>query len=408
MSETVTAKELQKQHSSEGLKLGDVRLASLKVFQGQQERLTIEVDGQPHRVLFSDENQWHSLSDALPVGKGKNEVATQSAMQLWSRSLEESALLPDFTLTGPLEIVLTEAQPITLYVPHHADAGLVRRIMLQPGAALTVHNARSLALRRPVDLPLPPDSFVANVWGRSVRGTAPGGSDSLSGLLHMANGLQQQALESVASEGGAAKPVAVSLEVQLGGESSFRTAAPAPGEAAPRLRVRKLPGADGAIELTVRDSQVASRGAALSAAWAWPVPLAQPAKLQRYEAGLKELLARQGLDGRVQLDSLSLAEVVVDVVTLLSLEFEVEREREQQNVTLGDGMFKLGAGPHEVWRAILALKPERSGGVAFQPLQAQLVDSARSTISISPMAEAMALGNATLPDNMHFVYPSMV
>lgn len=80
---------------------------------------------------------------------------------------------------------------------------------------------------------------------------------------------------------------------------------------------------------------MASRGAALSAAWAWPVPLAQPAKLQRYEAGLKELLARQGLDGRVQLDSLSLAEVVVDVVTLLSLEFEVEREREQQNVTLG-------------------------------------------------------------------------
>ena len=81
----------------------------------------------------------------------------------------------------------------------------------------------------------------------------------------MANGLQQQALESVASEGGAAKPVAVSLEVQLGGESSFRTAAPAPGEAAPRLRVRKLPGADGAIELTLRDSQVGCP--TLSALW---------------------------------------------------------------------------------------------------------------------------------------------
>lgn len=66
------------------------------------------------------------------------------------------------------------------------------------------------------------------------------------------------------------------------------------------------------------------------------MPLAQPAKLQRYEAVLKELLARQGLDGRQQLDSLSLAEVVVDVTTLLSLEFEVEREGGQQNVTLGD------------------------------------------------------------------------
>lgn len=73
----------------------------------------------------------------------------------------------------------------------------------------------------------------------------------------------------------------------------------------------------------------------------------------------------------------------------------------------GEGMFNLGQGPHEVWRAVLALKPEGSGQVAIQPLQAQLVDASRSTISISPLAEAMALGNATLPEDMHFVYPSM-
>ena len=40
-----------------------------QVLQGQQERVTIEVDGQPHRVIFSDENQWRSLLDSLPVGK---------------------------------------------------------------------------------------------------------------------------------------------------------------------------------------------------------------------------------------------------------------------------------------------------------------------------------------------------
>lgn len=110
-----------------------------------------------------------------------SELSTQSASELWSRSLEESAVLPDFTLTGPLELVLTEAQPISLYVPHQADAGLVRRILLRPGAALTIHKARSVALRRPLDLPLPPDSYVANVWGRAVRGTTPGTPDSLSG-----------------------------------------------------------------------------------------------------------------------------------------------------------------------------------------------------------------------------------
>lgn len=94
-------------------------------------------------------------------------------------------MLPNFTLTGPLELVLTEAQPISLYVPHQADAGLVRRILLQPGAALSVHNARTVALRRPVDLPLLPDAYLANVWGRPVRGAVPGAADSLlSGECH--------------------------------------------------------------------------------------------------------------------------------------------------------------------------------------------------------------------------------
>jgi hypothetical protein len=70
------------------------------------------------------------------------------------------------------------------------------------------------------------------------------------------------------------------------------------------------------------------------------------------------------------------------------------------------GIFKMGAGPHEVWRAVLALKPERLGRVAFVPLQAELVDATRSSIAISPTVQAMSMGNVTLPDSMHFVYPS--
>lgn len=81
--------------------------------------------------------------------------------------------------------------------------------------------------------------------------------------------------------------------------------------------------------------QVASGGGAVSAAWAWPMPAVQAAKLQQYEAGLKELLARHGLDGKQQVDSLSLTEAVVDVTTLLSVEFEVERERQERNLTAG-------------------------------------------------------------------------
>lgn len=65
------------------------------------------------------------------------------------------------------------------------------------------------------------------------------------------------------------------------------------------------------------------------------MPLVAPPRLQRYEAGLKELLARHGLGGNTALDSLRLAEVAVDVTTLLSVEFEVVRTRAQQNITEG-------------------------------------------------------------------------
>ncbi len=72
----------------------------------------------------------------------------------------------------------------------------------------------------------------------------------------MAHGLQQQALDRLASAEDASKLAAVSLEVQLSGGSWFRTAAPAPGEATPQLRVRRSAGAADAIELSVQDAQV--------------------------------------------------------------------------------------------------------------------------------------------------------
>lgn len=38
----------------------------------------------------------------------------------------------------------------------------------------------------------------------------------------------------------------------------------------------------------------------ITAAWAWPMPAVQPAQLERYESGLRELLARHGLEGHGQ------------------------------------------------------------------------------------------------------------
>lgn len=103
----------------------------------------------------------------------------------WPQMLEDSAVLPDFTLTGPLEMVLTEGQPVSLYLPHQADAGLIRCILLDSGAAVTVHGARTVGLRRPVDLPQPSDAVLADIWGRAVRGSVPGAAGSLAGHLDM-------------------------------------------------------------------------------------------------------------------------------------------------------------------------------------------------------------------------------
>ncbi len=72
-------------------------------------------------------------------------------------------------------------------------------------------------------------------------------------------------------------------------------------------------------------------------------------------------------------------------------------------------MYKLSPGRHERWRAIVGLRPSpgTAGGLEYQPMHAELLDGARSSIAISPMAEAMRLGNATLPENLQFVYPSL-
>ena len=73
----------------------------------------------------------------------------------------------------------------------------------------------------------------------------------------MAHGLQQEALKHAQSVDHAASSlVPVSVELQLSGASWFRTAAPAPGAAAPRLRVRRIAGSSGTIELSARDLQV--------------------------------------------------------------------------------------------------------------------------------------------------------
>lgn len=57
----------------------------------------------------------------------------------WS-SREHKLSLPELVLTGPIELVLAEPQPVSMFLPHAADVGIVRRVLLQPGATIKVRE----------------------------------------------------------------------------------------------------------------------------------------------------------------------------------------------------------------------------------------------------------------------------
>ena len=75
-------------------------------------------------------------------GQG-GEALQEQALGIWQQALEDAAL-PDFTLAGPLELVLPEKREVPLQLPHPADVGRLRRIVLQAGAALTVQCVGAL------------------------------------------------------------------------------------------------------------------------------------------------------------------------------------------------------------------------------------------------------------------------
>lgn len=78
-----------------------------------------------------------------PQGKGKA-LAEGDWWQLRKRG---GIPLPDITLAGPVELLLQRAHPLTAYLPHAADVGEARRIVLTPGAIATIRGLKSLSLR---------------------------------------------------------------------------------------------------------------------------------------------------------------------------------------------------------------------------------------------------------------------
>ena len=76
----------------------------------------------------------------VPTGVGSGLVSHD----FWS-SREHKLSLPELVLTGPIELVLAEPQPVSMFLPHAADVGIVRRVLLQPGATIKVRERGTVA-----------------------------------------------------------------------------------------------------------------------------------------------------------------------------------------------------------------------------------------------------------------------
>lgn len=71
----------------------------------------------------------------------------------WLSPVARGSLLPDFALQGPVDVFLSRPTALQLFLPHSSDAGVVRRVLLREGAVVLVRGARTVRLRRGLDLP---------------------------------------------------------------------------------------------------------------------------------------------------------------------------------------------------------------------------------------------------------------
>jgi hypothetical protein len=310
--------------------LQEADLGSLKVWQGQILDLSLDVANTPHHIYSGgpqNEDQWLSLRRILPTSQSQGGMRLQTDWQAIEsnlvRPLRDGASLPDFSLEGPLDLYFTPPADLQLWLPHSVEAGIQKRIMLRAGAALTVRGARSVQLRRALDLPnISLSDFVQFALEDKDKHQA-------AGLMHLATGLREKAtLQMNKTEGKT--PALIGLEIEFadgsggggggggGGKGKKQAngqgtlfAAPDEHGALQRLRVKRIVG-DGALEISVRkagnsESAVSSGNGRMTveaskalvqlarpgSPYVWPFRSASPETVTSYEHLLRELLSRQ-------------------------------------------------------------------------------------------------------------------
>lgn len=89
----------------------------------------------------------------------------------WQR---QRMVLPEVTLAGPVELVFSRITDLSLYLPHSTDVPRARRLLVAPGAALTLRQLKGISLRKPVELPDLPAAYIAEVGHARVDAHSSG------------------------------------------------------------------------------------------------------------------------------------------------------------------------------------------------------------------------------------------
>jgi len=119
----------------------------------------------------------------------------------WQR---QHMVLPEVTLAGPVELVFSRITDLSLYLPHSTDVSRARKLLVAPGATLTLRQLKGISLRKPVELPDLPPSYVAEVYAHMKLGEAEPGFENAPGMLYLAGELYRAATNASLGLGDAA------------------------------------------------------------------------------------------------------------------------------------------------------------------------------------------------------------
>ncbi|CAL9775588.1 unnamed protein product [Musa acuminata subsp. burmannicoides] len=255
---------------AEGVEVSGFDVRDVRVGQSVAYEFDIEIDKKVIPIKLSEDvRRWDSVDRTIfgEDGEGGGDATGLVRMGRRPDSMVPPVLSP-FQLAGPLELWIQDGDDMRLFLPHDVEAGALKKVILSDGAVVTVKGARSVSLRRPLELPLP---FPLNRTHHS-------GHQDASGLLATAEAVRRAA-------GSKGQPL---LSLRIVGPTSL-TSSPSTSPH-DKLKLRRL--APGLVELSSRSTPTI----AVQKPTLWPLTSlnGSDSNLQGFEEMLASVLGPNG------------------------------------------------------------------------------------------------------------------